>query len=322
MPGVRLDACGTGVCGRGYCACLQAPTGRDNFLRRGYSGRDFVFTYRVFWITLQTTDNINRQTFLEIRFDNSRHCSCAGLAGDINESLVRPDGNITELNKRAEKLTLYVVFMVQIVLCQGCNVLGFLASPGPFEQKLPPQCEIKKVTSGKILVWVEALPGSGASAEVTEKLHQALKTRLTKKAGISKKDLLTMDPLFTSAYNPSQKPEEIGRKAGAGSVLYVRLEEYDIVSLHSNTIFSGQMKARAFLIRSENGEVVCPEDPAGILADVGTETTAKGREEVLQVIADAAAHCIVRSFYPCPKYEYQINEERSIMNEMIRQEVY
>jgi hypothetical protein len=219
-------------------------------------------------------------------------------------------------------LTLQVVFLVQVLLCQGCNIFGFLANPGPFEQKIPPECELKSHVSDKMLVWVEALPGSGASSEVAAKLHQSIQGRLIKNAGISKKYILTQDPFITSAYDPSQKPEVIGRQAGAGVVLYVRLEEFDVINLHSNTIFSGQMKARAFLIRSENGEILCPTEPAGIVADVATEMTTKGRENMIFILGDAAAHCIVRRFYPCPKYEYMVNEERSTMNEMIRQDVY
>jgi hypothetical protein len=226
------------------------------------------------------------------------------------------------LNKRPEKLTLQVVFLVQVLLCQGCNIFGFLANPGPFEQKIPPECELKSNAAQKILVWVEALPGSGASSEVAAKLHQSICGRLIKNAGISKKNILTQDPFITSAYDISQKPEEIGRRAGAGVVLYVRLEEFEAINLHSNTIFSGQMKARAFLIRSENGEILCPKEPAGIVADVATEMTTKGRENIIFVLGDAAAHCIVRRFYACPKYEYMVNEERSTMNEMIRQDVY
>jgi hypothetical protein len=219
-------------------------------------------------------------------------------------------------------LTLQVVFLVQVLLCQGCNIFGFLASPGPFEQKLPPECELKTNAAQKILVWVEALPGSGAGSEVAGVLHQCIQGRLIKNAGISQKYLLTMDPFFTSAYDPSKKPEEIGRQAGAGVVLYVRLEEFEAINLHSNTIYSGQMRARAFLIRSENGEILCPKESEGILADVATEMATKGREDLIDVLSDAAAHCIVRRFYACPKYEYLVNEERSTMNEMIRQDVY
>jgi hypothetical protein len=142
------------------------------------------------------------------------------------------------------------------------------------------------------------------------------------KAGISKKYILTENPLLTSAYNPFQKPETLGQKAGAGYVLYVRLEEFEALNLHSDTIYSGQMKARAFLIQSSDGKVLCPDSSEGIIADVSSEMDNKGREKIVAIISDAAAHCIVRHFYSCPKYEYKVNEERSTMNEMIRQEVY
>jgi hypothetical protein len=226
------------------------------------------------------------------------------------------------LKEKPEKLTLQVVFLVQVLLCQGCNIFGFLANPGAFEQKVSPTCELKNNAKEKLLVWVEALPGSGAGSEVAGLLNQSIQARLIKKAGVSKKNMLTQDPFITSAYDPTQKPEEIGRQAGAGNVLYVRLEEFEVVNLHSNTIFSGQMKARAFLISSATGEILCPKESEGIVADVASEMTTKGREDIITILSDATAHCIVRRFYPCPKYEYMVNEERSTIKEMIRQDVY
>jgi hypothetical protein len=226
------------------------------------------------------------------------------------------------LNTKAKKLTLWVVFLVQVLLCQGCNVLGLLANPGPFEQKIPAECELKPIAAQKIFVWVEALPGSGANSEIAGRLNQSILVRLVKNAGVSKKYILTQDTLVTSAYNPSQGPGQIGQQAGAGAVFYVRIEEFELINLHGDKIYSGQMKARAFLVNSQNGEVLCPKEAEGIIADVATELTTKGRDDIILVLSDAAAHCIVRRFYPCPKNEYKVDEERSTMNEMIRQEVY
>ena len=227
-----------------------------------------------------------------------------------------------KLNNRARKLTLQVVFLVQVLLCQGCNIFGFLASPGPFEEKVATECELKSKAAQKILVWVEALPGSGADSETADRLHSVIRGRLTSKAGISKKYILTQNPPVTSVHVLPQTPEDAGREAGAGFVLYVRIEEYSIDNLHSDTIYTGQMAVRAFLIQSEDGEVICPKEEGGIAADLTVDMSTKGRKYVVDILNDSAAHCIVRRFYRCPKYEYQVNEERSTMNEMIKQDVY
>ena len=224
--------------------------------------------------------------------------------------------------KKSGKLTVWVVFLVQLFLCQGCNIFGFLATPGPFEQKIPPDCDLKAMAAQKIFVWVEALPGSGANAEVAKRLNQSVLVRLEKNAGISGKYLIAQDTLSASAYGPSQSPAELGQRVGAGLVLYVRLEEFEAINLHGGKIYSGQMRARAVLIDSRSGKILCPAGAEGIVADVATELATKGREELVVSLSDSAAHCIVRRFYSCPKSEYRVNEERSTLNEMIRQDVY
>lgn len=219
-------------------------------------------------------------------------------------------------------MTFWVVFLVQVLLCQGCNIFGFLANPGFYEQKIPAGYELKKNAEQKLYVWVEALPGSGAASDVTDRLNQCIIAQLIKKAGISKKYIVIQDDTINSSYNPFQSPAQLGRQMGAGLVLYVRLEEFSMINLHSDKIYSGQMKARAFLIRSSTEETLYPQEKTGIVADVSTDFITKGREELIGVLSNAASHCIVRRFYSCSKYEYQVNEERSTLNEMIQQDVY
>jgi hypothetical protein len=226
------------------------------------------------------------------------------------------------LDKNSIKLTLWVVFLVQVLLCQGCNVFGFLATPGAFEEKVPPTCELKKYAEQKLFIWVEALSGSGADTGIADRLNQSIMVQVAKKVGVPKKNILTRDSLSLSSSASYQTPDQIGRQAGAGVVLYVRLEIFEVINMHSNTIYSGQMRARAFLIDSKDGKVICPVESNGIVSDVATELMTSGRDGIINRLIDTTAHCIVRRFYPCPKSEYQVNEERSTMNEMIRQDVY
>jgi hypothetical protein len=243
----------------------------------------------------------------------------AGLAGDFSKDSGQQRRTINNLNKNLKKLTLWVVFLVQLFLCQGCNIFGFLATPGPFENVVKPSCDLKSMLKQKTLfVWVESLPGSGADAGVAEQLNQAILTQLSKKAGISEKSLLTQ---HTAVYDPSQTPAALGRQAGAELVLYIRLEDFEVIKLHGNKIYSGQMRARAVLIDSQTEKIVCPMDAEGLVADVAMDLSTEGRENLVMTLNAAAAHCIVRHFYTCTKNEYRVNEERSTLNEMIQEDV-
>jgi hypothetical protein len=227
------------------------------------------------------------------------------------------------LNKNLKKLTLCVVFLVQLFLCQGCTILGFLTTPGPFEKGIAPACDLRTLLKQKAMfVWVESLPGSGADAGVAQQLNQAILTQLRKKVRISEKNLLTQAASHPAVYGRSQTPAALGRQAGAELVLYVRLENFEVINLHGDKIYSGQMRARAVLIDSQTEKIVCPKDAEGIVADVATDLSTEGRENLVITLTAAAAHCVVRHFYTCPKQEYRINEERSTLNEMIQENVY
>lgn len=318
-----MDSCGAGVYGRGCDTFLSNSAGGGGVLLRGGSGGDFGFTYRNFWDTLPFAAGIAPALFLEVRY---RGCMCgysAGLAGDFSKDSERQRRTIIKLNKNLKKLTLCVVFLVQMFLCQGCTILGFLTTPGPFEKGIKPNCDLKSLLQQKTLfVWVESLPGSGADAGVAGQLNQAILAQLRKKARISEKNLLPQTASYPAVYGRSQTPAALGRQAGAGLVLYVRLENFEVINLHGDKIYSGQMRARAVLIDSQTEKIVCPEEAKGIVADVATDLSTGGREDLVITLSTAAAHCVVRHFYTCPKQEYRINEERSTLNEMIQEDVY
>ena len=227
------------------------------------------------------------------------------------------------MNKNLKKLTLCVVFLVQMFLCQGCTILGFLTTPGPFEKGVAPACDLRTLLKQKTMfVWVESLPGSGADGRVAGQLNQAILTQLRKKARISEKSLLTQDTPHAAVYALSQTPAALGRQVGAGLVLYVRLEDFEAINLHGDKIYSGQMRARAVLIDSQTEKIVCPMDAEGIVADVATDLSTEGRENLVITLTAAAAHCVVRHFYTCSRHEYRVNEERSTLNEMMQEDVY
>jgi hypothetical protein len=317
-----MDSCGTGVCGGRYDTFISNSAGGGGVLRRGDSDGDFGFTYRNFWDTLPFAAAIAPASFLEVRYCGRLCDYSAGLAGDPGKGAGQRRRTVIKLNKNLKKLTLCVVFLVQLFLCQGCNIFGFLATPGPFEKGVTPDCDLKPLLKQKtVFVWAESLPGSGADAGVARQLNQAILTQLRKKAGISEKSLLTQAALHTAVYDRSQTPAALGRQAGADLVLYVRLEEFEVINLHGDKIYSGQMLARAILIDSQTEKIVCPAGAEGIVADVATDLSTVGREDMVMTLSAAAAHCIVRHFYTCPKNEYRVNEERSTLNEMIQEDV-
>lgn len=208
-----------------------------------------------------------------------------------------------------------------MLLITGCNLFGFLSSPSAFEEKVKPEFDIKAQSNQKVFVWVEPTPTSRADVEVSDLLAQSLGLQLIKKAGLKKSNVI----IGNTAENQRDffvKPEVLAEKAGAGMVLYVQLEQFELINMHSNQIYSGRIQSRSVLLDVKNGQILWPGSAGSRVTDIGIDMMAKGRDAMLSRLTAASAHCIVRNLYACYKTEYRVNEERSDLNEMIQQDVY
>jgi len=226
------------------------------------------------------------------------------------------------VNWNARQLMLCTMAGVFLTLCGGCNIFGLLATPGAYEQKLKPGYDLKPQSKRKILVWVDPSPGSGAASKEVDAMTASLVGQLTSKVGVSKKDIIIQLNSAVLSRDISARPEKLAAQAGAELVLYVHIESFEANNLHSDTIYSGSMLSRGVLLDVKNGQTLWPQQTSGIVAEVSIETTSKGRDDLLERLCKASAHCLVRDLYACPNTEYKINEERSALNELIRQEVY
>jgi len=228
------------------------------------------------------------------------------------------------LDTRIRNGILGILFVSQLLLCQGCIIIGFLVNPGAKDTKYPAQYDLKAGAKDKtILIWVDSADSSGSTIALQDQITSAISTRLKKYAGI-KKDQMMDVPASASelAKQDTSSPSARGRSAGADFVLYVNIRQLDVIQLHSNKYYSGQLLCQAALIQSEDAATLWPESAADGEIDVFSELEIKGREKLLTRLSDAVSHCIVRNFYACPKSEYRVNEERVVLNEMIEQETF
>jgi hypothetical protein len=229
---------------------------------------------------------------------------------------------VIKVNWSARQLILCLTAGVCLTLCGGCNIIGLLANPGAYEQKLKPGYDLKPQSKRRILVWVDPSPGSGAGAKEAGMLTTSLVAQLTGKVGVSKKDVVIQLNSEALSRDISARPETLAAQAGAELAFYVHIESFQATNLHSNTIYTGNMLSRGVLLDVKNGQTLWPQQGGGMVVDVSIDTTSKGRDDLVEQLCKASAHCLVRDLYACPKTEYKINQERSALNEMIQQEVY
>ncbi len=325
MSGVRLDACCASLFGRGVYAGIYDSAGGGIFLRDGDSCRDFIFTSGDFWGTFVAVKDGFSTAFPQafvMAVGGSDFTGLAGVAGSgICGKIIISEW---KLDTRLTNGIIGILFMLQLLLCQGCNIIGFLANPGAKDVKYPAQYDLKAAAKDKkILVWVDSADSSGSTMELQNQITSAVSTRLKKYAGI-KQDQMMNVPASASelAKQDMSSPSARGRSAGTDFVLYVNIRQVDIIQLHSNKYYSGQLLCQAALIQSQDAATLWPQDAANGEIEVFSELEIKGREKLLTRLSDAISHCIVRNFYACPKSEYRVNEERVVLNEMIEQETF
>lgn len=221
-----------------------------------------------------------------------------------------------------KNIVLGLIASLILVTAGGCNIFGFLSSPGGYEQKYKPKYDLKPESKRKVFVWVDPSPGSGAGVSEAKALTAALAKQLRKQVGVSEKNILVPTNLESLIRDYSVRPETLGSQAGAELVFYVHLTSFQVNDLHSGTIYSGSMTCRGVLLDIKNNKTLWPQPPQEMVADVVIDAANKGREDLIDNLSKAAAHCLLRDLYACRKPDYKINEERSALNEMIQQEVF
>jgi len=200
---------------------------------------------------------------------------------------------------------------VTLVWVGGCNVVGFLGSPTAHEKKVPAEYDLRK-TKSKILVFVDQPQGGGVGFHARTALDTAVAGYLARKARIDPENILA-----SVDYAPSRvqawaglSPAQIGRKAGADIVLYIRIDRYELEQMHKRGYFNGYMATRSVLVDVASAKVLWPVSQPARLVRIKVELETGGRGAVVDRIMSGMAHCITRYFYDCPGPQFRWGDEQ------------
>ena len=214
---------------------------------------------------------------------------------------------------------LFLVMLVGIIVNSGCNIFGFLTSAGPFEKKIPPQYDLQAQQDRKILMWLECPHSSNVDYDVQEKLIAAFQLHLTENMGIRPGNILWHQP---SPGGFAQDPVKIAQAKGAGYVLLVQVDDYELIPLNVRNYYSGRMLSRVVLLDADLGMAVWPKQAAAKVIDVGVDLETDGREPALKRLVMATAHCTLRYLYPCEKMQFKIADERISIQDAYEMETF
>ena len=200
------------------------------------------------------------------------------------------------------------------VLYGGCNVMGFIASPSYSEQSIPAEYKLRSTQKKKLLVFVDRAKSSNVSFSVAPALSEMVEVFLQKKVRISSKNIISSKGL--SAFSrladlEKLSPAEIGKKFGAGLVLYILIEDHNLYKTPSGGYYSGSLVTRSVLLDVDSDAVVWPVSGEGRVARTGFKLEISGREAAAERLNVAMAHCITRCFYNCSRRAYKISDEQT-----------
>ncbi len=213
----------------------------------------------------------------------------------------------------------YGVLAMTMLMLSGCTLFGFLASEGPFESKRDPEYNLLAQQDRKILLWVEFPRSMNIGYDTQDKLVAAFSGYLLSEVKIKPSNLMVQP---RSSENNILDPKEVARSKGAGYVLLVQVDVFEVDSLQIQNYVTGQVITRSVLLDVDLPTAVWPQQPEGKMIQIGVEVEAGGRNAVISRLVSGAAQCTIRYLYPCDKLKFKNSDERVSVQEAFEIETY
>ncbi len=192
-------------------------------------------------------------------------------------------------------------FLPVLLLQAGCHPgwIAVFGEPTSSEKKVPAEYNLAAQKDANILILVEQPSYLKTHPNMRLFITDAISKTLQLQTKIPAAHIIDYDTLADyrseSADFSMQLPEQIGSALNADFVLHVVVSNYQ----------------QASLIRTATGEKVWPVMEPSRLVQVGCESQRGGPDAVAVRLASAAARCITRYLFNCPKNQFKIPDERT-----------
>jgi hypothetical protein len=203
------------------------------------------------------------------------------------------------------------------VLClqAGCDpgIVAVLGTPTSAESKIPAEYDLAQQKDRKILVLVDQPSYLSAHANLRYFLTDTANKMLQQRAKIQPEFLIDYDTLadFRSSTPDFYllSPQTVGSALGADLVLLIVINDCRLPTTDEAIYSNGFLNAQAQLIKSSTGEKLWPALEQARAIKVGFESERRGPDAAAVRLAAAAAHCVTRYLYNCPKNKLRISDE-------------
>jgi hypothetical protein len=208
--------------------------------------------------------------------------------------------------------------LVALVFQAGCQAVGMvsvLGTPTSSEATVPAEYNITEQKGSKILVLVDVSSFLNAHPNLRFFMTDAINKNLQARLKIKPELLFDYDKIADYRSETSDfsllSPEQVGSALGADFVLHVVVSDYKVTQQGDSGYVNASLDAQASLVKVAGGEKLWPTPEASRLIQVGCESERRGPDVVAIRLAAAAARCISRYLYDCPKNQFKISDERT-----------
>jgi hypothetical protein len=206
---------------------------------------------------------------------------------------------------------LMVLTLAAIVFCGGCG----LGTPTRYEQTVTAEYDLSKHKGQKMLVLVEQPSWLEAGVNLRYYLTETINAGLEDDVKAEPNQLIAYDTISKfRASHPDfslMSPAQIGGALGTDLVLYVTISRYELTKEADSDYYMGLIDVEAVLINVPDERKLWPLSQKSRNVKAGFDIEDRGEDVARQRLVKGLTHCIVRSFYDCPKDKYEIAEDRS-----------
>jgi hypothetical protein len=226
---------------------------------------------------------------------------------------------------RQPKIIIAVRFIARLLVCAalpvfclqaGCapGLVSVLGTPTSDESKIPAEYDLPQQQQGrKILVLVDQPYYLNVHTNLRYFLTDTVDKLLQERLKIPPELLINYDTLADFRSNTPDfsllAPEQVGSSLGADLVLLIVISDCSISEIGQSGYFNGALTAQAQLISVPGGEKLWPTLEQAKRIKVGFESERRGYDAAAVRLSVAAAHCVTRYLYNCPKNRFRISDE-------------
>jgi hypothetical protein len=205
------------------------------------------------------------------------------------------------------------LFVATLLAHAGCNIIGVIGTPTSAESKSEAEFNLAAEKNRKILVLVDQPTYLECHPNLRYFITDNVKKLFQQQAKIPDGNFISYDALAEFRSNTPDfslmAPDKVGSALGADYVLLIAVSKCRLSQIGDTGYIGGNLVAQAQLFRVAGGEKVWPAlEPTKIIR-VGFESDRRGSDAAAVRLAFAAAHCVTRYLYNCPKNQFKFSDE-------------